>query len=209
MNKGHKISRRQFLYGSAAIAAAASLPSAAAWNGFVQDSPVRLGVASYSFRKFGPPDVIKFMKELKTTYLNVKDVHLPMGTPAEIKRASDEYAAAGIKLTAAGTIYFTKDDDDDMRRKFDYCKITGIPLIVAGPTPEVLPRLEKFVKQYDMKIAIHNHGPEDKYFPSPLDALKAVQNMDSRMGICIDVGHTARTGTDVAERDPNCRSPAV
>jgi sugar phosphate isomerase/epimerase len=129
--------------------------------------------------------------------LNVKDVHLPMGTTADIRRASDEYAAAGIKLTAAGTIYFAQDDDDDLRRKFDYCKTAGIPLIVAGPTPEVLPRLEKFVKQYDMKIAIHNHGPEDKCFPSPLDALKAVQNMDSRMGICIDVGHTARTGTDV------------
>jgi sugar phosphate isomerase/epimerase len=162
-----------------------------------QATPIRLGVASYSFRKFGIPDVIKFMKELNTPYLNVKDMHLPMTSAAEVKQLADEYRAAGIQLTAAGAIYFTKDDDEDIRRKFDYCKIAGIPLIVAGPTPETLPRLEKFVKEYDIKIAIHNHGPEDKYFPSPLDALKAVQRMDPRMGVCVDVGHTARTGTDV------------
>ncbi len=190
------ITRRKLLLGGATLAAAAALPRELGGETAPQ-SPIRLGVASYSFRKFGRTDVIKFMKELDTPYLNVKDVHLPVGSSAEIKQASDEFRASGIQLTAAGTIYFTKDDDDDMRRKFDYCKIAGIPLIVAGPTPEVLPRLEKFAKQYDMKIAIHNHGPEDKYFPSPMDALKAVQNMDSRMGICIDVGHTARTGTDV------------
>lgn len=190
------ITRRKLLLGGATLAAVAALPTEL-WGETAPQSPIRLGVASYSFRKFGRTDVIKFMKELDTPYLNVKDVHLPMGSSAEIKQASDEFRASGIQLTAAGTIYFTKDEDDDMRRKFDYCKVAGIPLIVAGPTPGVLPRLEKFAKQYDMKIAIHNHGPEDKYFPSPLDALKAVQNMDSRMGICIDVGHTARTGTDV------------
>jgi sugar phosphate isomerase/epimerase len=61
----------------------------------------------------------------------------------------------------------------------------------------VLPRIEKFVKQYDIKLAIHNHGPGDENFPSPYDALKAVKGMDPRMGLCIDVGHTVRTGTDV------------
>ena len=195
-------SRREFLKVGAAVAAS-TLASKSAWglgrwSGTDRHpSPIRLGVASYSFRKFGIPDVIKFMKELNTPYLNVKDMHLPMTSAVEVKQVADEYRAAGIKLTAAGAIYFTKDDDEDIRRKFESCKIAGIPLIVAGPTPQTLPRLEKFVKEYDIKIAIHNHGPEDKYFPSPLDALKAVKNMDRRMGVCVDVGHTARTGTDV------------
>ncbi len=57
--------------------------------------------------------------------------------------------------------------------------------------------VEKFVKQYDIRLAIHNHGPEDKDWPSPLDALKAIEDMDPRMGLCIDVGHTVRAGTDV------------
>ena len=191
--------RRALLSGSIALAVGALLrkPGWSSTAPAAAPSAIRLGVASYSFRKFGIPDVIKFMKELNTPYLNVKDMHLPMTSTAEVKQIADEYRAAGIKLTAAGAIYFTKDDDDDIRRKFEYCKIAGIPLIVAGPTGETLPRLEKFVKEYDIKIAIHNHGPEDKYFPSPLDALKAVKNMDPRMGVCVDVGHTARTGTDV------------
>src|SRR5271157_3402738 len=199
----HKIGRRQFVAASAAIGASMLLPNVGGWCRERSDlaegnpSPIGLGAASYSFRKFGMADVIKFMKQLDSPYLNVKDMHLPMTNAAEIQQVTSEYRAAGIKLTAAGTIYFLKDDDDDMRRKFEYCKLAGIALIVAGPTPETLPRLEKFVKEYDIKIAIHNHGPEDKYFPSPLDALKAVKNMDPRIGVCIDVGHTARTGTDV------------
>ena len=194
------LARREFLSGSAALAVA-GLASKLGWGSnaaaAISPSPIRLGVASYSFRKFGIPDVIQFMQVLHTPYLNAKDMHLPMTSASEVKRVADEYGAAGITLTAAGVIYFTKDDDEDMRRKFEYCKIAGIPLIVAGPTPETLPRLEKFVKEYDIKIAIHNHGPEDKYFPSPLEGLKAVRDMDPRMGVCVDVGHTARTGTDV------------
>jgi sugar phosphate isomerase/epimerase len=141
--------------------------------------------------------VIDGMKALKTPYLNVKDVHLPMTTPEEIRKAAAEFRAAGLTLTAAGTIYLQKDNDDDIRKAFDYCKEAGIPIIVAGPTLETLPRVEKFAKQYDIKIAIHNHGPEDKHFPSPLDVLKAVKGMDPHMGLCMDVGHAARTGTDV------------
>jgi sugar phosphate isomerase/epimerase len=196
-----RTSRRDFLRRSAMAAAAAVLvrESPALGAATPSGSPIRLGVASYSFRKFSRDDVIQFMKQLDTPYLNVKDVHLSITTPEQIRQAANAYAAAGIKLTAAGTIYFSEDNDDDMRRKFEYCKLAGIPLIIAGPTPATLPRLEKFVKEYNIKIAIHNHGPEDKYFPSPMDALKAVENMDPRMGVCIDIGHAARAGTDVPD----------
>ena len=71
--------------------------------------------------------------------------------------------------------------------------------MAGDPTPETLPRIEKFVKEYDIEIAIHNHGPEDKLWPSPLDILKDIQGMDPRIGCCIDVGHTVRAGTDVVE----------
>ncbi len=196
-------SRRSFLSVSAAAAAAASLPStlAATTNAAqaLKPSPILLGVASYSFHKLDRQHAIDGTKALKTPYLNVKDVHLPMGTPDEIKKASAEFRDAGLTLTGAGTIYLMKDEDEDMRKSFEYCKLAGIPMIVAGPTLETLPRVEKFAKEYDIKIAIHNHGPEDKHFPSPLDVLKAVKNMDPHMGLCMDVGHAARTGTDVVE----------
>lgn len=164
-------------------------------------SPIRLGLCSYTFRNFPRTQLIGFMKQLHVNSLNAKDAkdHLPMDPAAEAQAAAD-YEANTIHLHAAGAIYFRKDEDEDIRQKFEYCKRAGIKVIVAGdPTPETLPRVEKFVKEYDIKIAIHNHGPEDKIFPSPIDVLKAVQGMDARMGCCIDVGHCVRAGTDVIE----------
>ena len=164
-------------------------------------APIRLGVASYTLRNFSRTQMIGFLKQLNMLALNAKDVkdHLPMEAQEEAAALAD-YAAAGIRLHAAGTIYFAKDEDADIRSKFEYCKRAGIAVIVAGdPAPGTLPRMEKFVKEYDICIAIHNHGPEDKLWPSPLNVLKAVEDMDPRIGCCIDVGHTARAGTDVVQ----------
>jgi sugar phosphate isomerase/epimerase len=141
------------------------------------------------------------MKTLHVSDLNAKDAkdHLPMD-PVQEAAALADYAAAGIRLHAAGAIYFNKDDDADIRSKFEYCKRAGISVIVAGdPTPESLPRIEKFVKEYDIRLAIHNHGPEDSLWHSPLDVLRVVESMDPRIGCCIDVGHTVRAGTDVVQ----------
>ncbi len=203
------LTRRNFVTTSAIAAATLAVPGGVFALGTLgQDHPapdetaqIRLGLASYTFRNFTRAQMIGFMKQLRVFALNAKDVkdHLPMDPPEE-KAALADYAAAGITLHAAGAIYFPKDDDADIRAKFDYCKRAGIGVIVAGdPAPETLPRLEKFVKEYDIRIAIHNHGPEDKVWPSPLDVLKAVKGMDPRMGCCIDVGHTVRAGTDVVE----------
>ena len=200
-----KLSRRDFVRSSSLAAAAASVPHA--YGGSIRprlaevDSGIRLGLASYTFRNFTRGQMIPFMKQLNISALNAKDVkdHLPMDTQEEAAAVRD-YDAAGIKLHAAGVIYFDKDDDADMRAKFEYAKRAGLKVIVAGdPTPQTLPRVEKFAREYDMRIAIHNHGPEDKLWRSPLDVLNAVKDMDPRMGCCIDVGHTVRAGTDVVD----------
>ncbi len=198
-------SRRDFVRSGALVAAtfAASKNIFAAAAGRRADEgwAIQLGVASYTFRNFNRTQMIGFLKQLNVLALNAKDVkdHLPMEPQAEATALAD-YAAAGTKLHAAGTIYFPKDEDADIRSKFEYCKRAGIGVIVAGdPAPETLPRIEKFVKEYDIRFAIHNHGPEDKLWHSPLDVLKAVKGMDPRMGCCIDVGHTVRAGTEVVQ----------
>jgi sugar phosphate isomerase/epimerase len=199
-----KLSRRNFVRSSALAAAACATSNALPVAGLAdggKSSPVRLGLCSYTFRNFDRAQLIAYMKQLNVSALNVKDVkdHLPMD-PAGEAIAVKDYDAAGIQLHAAGAVYFPKDEDDDIRSKFEYCKRAGIKVIVAGdPTPATLPRIEKFVKEYDIRFAIHNHGPEDKIWHSPLDVLKAVSNMDPRMGCCIDIGHTARAGTDVVD----------
>jgi len=192
-------SRRDFVR-SGALAAAAFTAAGDAFA-FPDAAPIRFGVATYTFRNFSRSQMIAFLKQLYVLALNCKDVkdHLPMDSQQEAAALAD-YAAAGITLHAAGTIYFPKDEDADIRAKFEYCKRAGISVIVAGdPAPETLPRIEKFVKEYDIRFAIHNHGPEDKIWHSPLDVLKAVKNLDPRMGCCIDVGHTVRAGTDVVQ----------
>src|ERR1700677_1310674 len=200
------LSRRNFVRSSALAAAAYATSSAVPATGLAAPahdaaSPVNLGLCSYTFRNFDRAQLIGFMKQLNVLALNAKDVknHLPMD-PAEEAKALDDYHAAGIQLHAVGTVYFPKDEDDDIRSKFEYAKRAGVSVIVAGdPAPGTLPRIEKFVKEYDIRFAIHNHGPEDKLWHSPLDVLRVVGNMDPRMGCCIDVGHTARTGSDVVQ----------
>src|ERR1035437_2560532 len=206
MFKKGTFSRRDFVRSGALVAAGCAAPSGLL--SLVHEPPageealpIRLGLASYTFRNFSRAQMIGFMKQLNVFALNAKDVkdHLPMDAQQEAAALAD-YAAAGIKLHAAGAIYFSKDEDADIRSKFEYCQRAGIAVIVAGdPTPETLPRMEKFVKEYDIRIAMHNHGPEDKMWPSPLDVLKAVKGMDPRIGCCIDVGHTVRAGPDVVQ----------
>jgi sugar phosphate isomerase/epimerase len=202
----HVVSRRDFVRSAALVTAAftvssgvsASAPNLPVAN---EASQIHLGLASYTFRNFSRAQMIGFMKQLNVFALNAKDVkdHLPMD-PDQESAALVEYTAAGIKLHAAGAIYFSKDEDADIRAKFEYCKRAGIGVIVAGdPAPQTLPRIEKFAKEYDIRIAIHNHGPEDKLWPSPLDVLRAVKYMDPRVGCCIDVGHTVRAGTDAVQ----------
>jgi sugar phosphate isomerase/epimerase len=200
-NMTTSMTRRNLLRGGTILAASASFshPSFIFAKESKQGSasPIRLGIASYTFRNFDQAHLLDFMKQLNTPYLNLKDVHLPMTPADQVSKRATEYRAAGMTLTALGTIYFLKDDDEDIRQKFEYCKAAGVSMIVGAPTHQTLPRMEKFVKQYNIRVGIHNHGPEDKEWPSPLTVLDAVKNMDSRIGCCIDVGHTMRTGTDV------------
>ena len=168
---------------------------------------LKLGVASYSFREFGRKIAIQGTQKCGVHYINYKDVHLPLtSTPAEITKAIADTEKAGLKIVGGGTIYFQTDDQKDIRSKFEYAKACGMPTIVCMPSVAVLPKLEKFVKEYDIKIAVHAHGPEDKNFQRPQDVLKVVKDMDPRCGLCIDVGHTVRTGVDlvstVAETGP-------
>ena len=163
-------------------------------------SAVKLGVASYSLREFPLDKALAMMKTLRTPYVNFKSVHGPYDkTPAELAAIRQTIEAAGFQVVGGGTITFDKDTDADVEKYFAYAKNAGMPTIVCTMEHAVLPRVEKFAKQYDIKVAIHNHGPEDKHFPSPYDVLKAVKGMDPRMGLCMDIGHATRAGANIVQ----------
>src|SRR5205085_11217387 len=206
-----KVRRRNFVKAAAVTGAAAlttragfadSLSRSAARASAVEgeDLGPKLGVASYSLRNFSREQAIEMTKSLGVRYINFKSVHLPYDAPpAEFAAARAELAAAGLVLVGGGMITFETDTDEGVRKYFDYAKAAGMPLIVCTSKANMLPRIEKFARQYDIKVAIHNHGPEDPNFPSPYDVLKAVKGMDPRMGLCMDVGHATRAGADIVQ----------
>jgi len=189
------LSRREMLGGSVAALAAVNISSAAPRAD--EDTSFHLGVASYSFRKLSRADAIKGMQALNCRYINIKEFHAPLkSTTAELEQARKDFENAGIKILGVGNVSFQNKDEGEIRRNFEYAKTLGAPVIVMAPTHETVPLIEKYVKEYNIKAAIHNHGPEDKHFPAPQDVMKAVKGMDERMGFCVDLGHTARTGTN-------------
>ncbi|HEX6069784.1 MAG TPA: sugar phosphate isomerase/epimerase [Longimicrobiaceae bacterium] len=197
-------SRRAFMKTAVAGAAGAALGlPRAGWAATPAGPPadaLKLGVASYSLRQFPRAEAIEMVKALRTPYINIKSFHLPYElSPAELQAGRREFEAAGLQIVGGGTITFEEDTDAGVKKYFDYAKGAGMPLMVSTANPAILPRIEKFAKEYDIRVAIHNHGPEDRHYPSPYDVLKHIGTMDARMGLCVDVGHTVRAGTDVVQ----------
>ena len=165
-----------------------------------QAHALRLGVASYSLRNFSRAYVLRALKELGTEYVNLKSFHQPYEASAvALKAGRAAVEESGAVIVGGGTITLQTDTDDDVRTYFEYARASGMPLMVIAPTRATLPRIERFVVEYDIQVAVHNHGPEDPHFPGPQDVLPVIRDMDPRVGVCLDVGHTARTGIDVVE----------
>jgi sugar phosphate isomerase/epimerase len=192
--------RRRFITAAGALLSLKGGTALSAPGSAIHASDIKLGVASYSLRKLSRAQAIAAVRELKTPYLNIKEFHLPYNSPpAELEAGRKEFEKAGLQIVGGGTISLREDSDSDIRKYFEYARRSGMPLMVIAPTQKTMPRIERFVKEYNIQAAIHNHGPEDQFFPAPQDALKVVKNMDPRVGLCIDVGHTARTGVDVVQ----------
>jgi len=154
-----------------------------------------LGVASYTFRAFTLDQTIEMTKRLGLKRITLKDVHLPLtSTEAEITSALTRIRIAGLELASCGVVYMK--NEEEVHRAFAYAKAAGIRMMVGVPDQSLLDLAERKVKETDIALAIHNHGPNDQRFPSPESALKLIERMDKRMGLCIDVGHTQRLGLD-------------
>jgi sugar phosphate isomerase/epimerase len=193
-----KATRRGFLGSAAGMLGMTAAPPVSAAPAGQDYAGFKLGVATYSLRQFQRGLAIKMIKELNTPYVSVKEFHLSYKlSPAELAKAAGEFQKAGLILASSGNNAIQKEDENDIKFYFEYAKNAGIPMLVIAPTHTTLPKIEKFVKEYNIKVAVHNHGPEDKHFPSPQSVLDAVKGMDPRVGLCMDLGHSARTGANV------------
>ncbi|MBI5382712.1 MAG: sugar phosphate isomerase/epimerase [Opitutae bacterium] len=192
--------RRDFLKTAGLGLAAGSLLSSS--SGHAQSAPdptnaapaaITLGVASYSLRKFKVDQALAMTQRLGISRMTFKDAHLSLKAPDEqIKQTMALAREKGIEVYACGTVYMKTEADVD--EAFRYAKTAGMQMIVGAPNVALLPLVEKRVKESGVALAIHNHGPDNPLYPSPLDAFALIKNMDARMGLCMDIGHTQRLG---------------
>ena len=207
--------RRQFLQ-VAGIGAAASLAGAGASCGLGQPSAGKergrfeirsakfeirskrrfeLGLASYTLRKFKLDETLAMTRRVGLKYICFKSFHLPLdSTPEQIKAVVAKVRKAGLRLYGGGVI--SMKSEAEVHRAFDYAKAAGMKVIVGVPKYELLTLVNKKVQQYDIKVAIHNHGPGDKNYPTPAVAYEKIKGLDKRIGLCNDIGHTKRAGVD-------------
>jgi inosose dehydratase len=201
--------RRNFLKATGLGVAAAGLPGLAhaaenALGSQAKASPlqkgadthVKLGVASYTLREFSTTQALDMTLRCGVDRITFKDMHLPLDSGQEsIKKTLELCKKKGVTLYGAGVITIRTREAAD--QAFDYARAAGLELITCNPAPEMLEYMEGKVKEYAIKAAIHNHGPDDNnFFPSGVDAYKYVSHMDPRMGLCLDIGHTRRLGRD-------------
>lgn len=159
---------------------------------------LKFGLASYTFRKFKIDETLTMTKRLGLKYICLKSFHLPLESSEEqILEVASKVKAAGIELYGGGVIYM--NNEPEVNRAFDYAKLAGMKVIVGVPKPEMLELVNRKVQEYDIKVAIHNHGPTDKLYPTPASAYERIKKLDRRIGLCIDIGHTTRAGVDPSE----------
>jgi inosose dehydratase len=159
------------------------------------DPSFKIGMAGYTFIQFSVDQTIAMMKRIDVKYLSIKEVHLPIkSTQEEITAVMKKFADAGITVYTGGVVYMKSKEAVD--NAFDYAKKMGINMLVCAPDYVLLEYVEQKVKETNIRVAFHNHGPDNPLFPNATDIMKHIQNMDARMGICLDIGHTTRDGQD-------------
>ena len=205
-----RIPRREFFKrGAAGAAGLASAPVLARLFGSQAPPrpnprvPFELGLASYTCREFGLDETIAMARKVGLARISLKDVHLPLtATDAEIAAAMGKLRAAGLTAYGCGVVYMKTPAE--VERAFAYAKAAGMEVIIGVPDHGLLALAEKKVRATGVRLAIHNHGPEDPLYPTPRLVYDKIKDLDPRVGLCLDVGHCQRAGIDPAEAAQVC-----
>ena len=157
-----------------------------------------LGMASYTLRNFKLDEAIAMTKRVGLKNIALKSMHMPMdSTPEQIKAIAAKVREAGLNLYGCGVVYMK--NAQQVNQAFEYAKAAGMKTIIGVPEPDLLGLVDRKVKEYDIQVAIHNHGPGDKVYPTPTSIIEKVKDLDGRIGLCMDIGHTVRIGADPIE----------
>jgi len=206
----NRLGRRDFLRSAALGMAAGPLAwRSAEGSGADEESAVPgtprfpLGLASYTLRAFDLDQVIVMTRRVGLERIVLKSMHLPLESPeAAIRAAAEKVRAAGLDLYGCGVVYMTNAAETE--QAFRYARAAGMKMIIGAPDPEILDLVDRKIKEYGVAVAIHNHGPDNNRYPTPVDAYALIKGLDPRFGLCIDIGHTLRAGMDPSEAAERC-----
>lgn len=199
-----KYTRKSFLrvLGAGTLAVSTSVSCKAAQTGQSNGNAAHeltLGLASYTLRSLSLDEALAVCTRLGLKAICLKSMHLPLDSSvSDIQAVAKKVRSAGIDLYGAGVIYMKSEAE--VNNAFAYAKEAGMRVIVGVPNYELLSLVERRVKETNIKLAIHNHGPGDDVYPSPDNVMEKVKNLDKRIGLCIDIGHTFRIGQDPAAK---------
>ena len=169
----------------------------------------KFGMAGFSCHRLSLDETLKLMKKLDLRYLCIKDFHLPLkSTQAEIDAFKQKCADFGVTGYGVGPIYMATNDE--CKRAFDYAKAIGVKTVVAVPNEQKGKKrvhsrarceyLSGLCAEYDLKVAIHNHGPDmPDCYPTGESSFNMVKDLDPRMGLCLDIGHDYRAKANPAD----------
>jgi inosose dehydratase len=194
-----KITRRSFIKTTGAGVIAAGIPAISPGSP-VDFSPattenIRLAVAGYTFAKFNLDKTLEMMKRTGMTLIGLKDFHLPLDSTKEVIDGTlAKMKSFGVEPYGVGPIYMKSEAAVD--QAFAYAKLVGVNLVIGVPDIQFLPYVDKKVKEYNIRLAIHNHGPDLPLYSGPDDVWKEIKDLDKRIGFCHDIAHTFRLGQD-------------
>lgn len=188
------LSRRRFLATStSALAVTSVFHSQRTSIAEAAKTKLRLGIQLYSLRNYSIDEALQHAKDLGFEQVEFYSKMLPIdSSKAVIDETIAKVNKLGLSISAHGVNKFTKDAVAN-RKLFEFAKAVGIRTITADPDPDSFDSLNGLVKEFDIRIAIHNHGPKHR-FNKALDVLKAIEGKDERIGACADLGHYIRSG---------------
>ncbi len=196
-----QLNRRDFLQAGTAGVAALTLSRVS----FAADANdpylgLKMGIQSYSLREFNAVEALEHTKALGLKYWEAYSKHVPMGSlPNHIQTQKTMLGKAGVTLIAYGVVPFD-GNENAARERFEFAKAMGIKSLSADPNPDkqTFDLLDKLVAEYDVAIAIHNHGPSHRYNKIS-DVEKVVKDRHPKIGACVDTGHYLRSDEDPVE----------
>ncbi len=193
------LSRRRFVGNAATVVSLAGIARLASpIFAEAAKTKLRLGVQLYSFRKFSVDDALKHSKELGFEQVEFYSGMLPTNASSEIiSEVTQKVKANGLTISAHGVNKLTKNADAN-RKLFEFAKALGIRTLTVDPDPDSFDNVNALVKEFDIRVGIHNHGPKHRYNKA-VDVLKAIEGRDERIGACADLGHFIRSGERPAD----------